>query len=333
MLRTRICDLFDITHPVVLGGMGSGTAGELVAAVSEAGGLGILGASFISAEQQRTEVESIRARTDRPFGLNQLFAFLEEDRLAVSLAARPKVFSTGWPWSNQALRPVFDRAHDVGSLVVHMVSGVPEAQRAVEAGADVIVAQGTEGGGHVGWMGSLALVPMVVRAVAPVPVLAAGGVADGAGLAAALALGAEGVLLGTRFLVTPEAPVPDGYKQAILASDGHDTLLTEIPDIAAGRVWPGAMSRVRRNRLIERWAGREWQLRQVQKETGPAMMAARQRDDVQEYALQVGQTAGLINEIKPAGEIVREIVRDAEAIIDGRLRRLVAGPVGVVEPA
>jgi hypothetical protein len=110
-----------------------------------------------------------------------------------------------------------------------MVSSVPEAVRAAEAGADVIVTQGTEGGGHVGWMGSMALIPMVVRAVAPTPVLAAGGVADGAGLAAALALGAEGVLLGTRFLATPESPVPDGFKRTLLESDGHDTLLTEIP--------------------------------------------------------------------------------------------------------
>jgi len=170
----------------------------------------------------------------------------------------------------------------------------------------------------------MALVPMAVRAVAPVPVLAAGGVADGAGLAAALSLGAEGVLLGTRFLVTPEAPVPDGYKRAILDSDGHDTLLTEIPDIGSCRVWPGAMSRVRRNRFVERWAGREWQLRQVQREVAPQLVAARQRDDSEEYALQVGQTAGLIRELKPAGDIVREIVEQAEAIVRERLPGLVA---------
>src|SRR5205823_5447517 len=139
------------------------------------------------------------------------------------------------------------------------------------------------------------------------------------GLAAALALGADGVLLGTRFLATPEAPVPSGYKQAIIDSDGHDTILTEIPDIGSGRVWPGAMSRVRRNRFIERWAGREWELRQFRNEVGPQLATARQRDDVEEYALQAGQTCGLINEIKPAGEIVREIVEQAEAIIGRRL--------------
>ena len=326
MLRTRICDLLGIEHPVVLGGMGTGTAYELVAAVSEAGGLGILGATNLSPEQQRAEVDAVRHRTNRPFGLNHLLCFLADDRYATSLEVRPKVISTAWAWSDQDLRSLFDRAHDAGALVMHMVSGVPEATRAVEAGADVIVAQGTEGGGHVGWMGSMALVPMTVRAIAPVPVLAAGGVADGAGLVAALGLGADGVLLGTRFLATPEAPVPPGYKQAILDSDGHDTILTEIPDIGSGRVWPGAMSRVRRNRFIERWAGREWELRQFRNEVGPQLAAARQRDDSEEYALQAGQTCGLINEIKPAGEIVREIVEQAEAIIRDRLPGLVAAP-------
>jgi NAD(P)H-dependent flavin oxidoreductase YrpB (nitropropane dioxygenase family) len=326
MLRTRICELLDIEHPVVLGGMGGGTASELVSAVSAAGGLGILAATVLSPEQQRAEVDAIRRLTDRPFGLNHLLAFMVEERYAASLAARPRVISTAWPWSDQDLEPLFGRAHESGALVMHMVGGVPDAERAVAAGADVIVAQGTEGGGHVGWMGSLALVPMVVQAVAPVPVLAAGGLADGAGLAAALALGAEGVLLGTRFLATPEAPVPLGYKQAILESDGHDTLLTEIPDIGTCRVWPGAMSRVRRNRFVERWAGREWQLRQVQREVSRQLVAARERDDVEEYALQVGQTAGLIREIKPAGDIVREIVGQAEDIISERLQGLVSMP-------
>lgn len=329
MLRTRICELLGIEHPVVLGGMGTGTNAALVAAVSGAGGFGILGASGFPPDKLQAEVEAIRRLTDRPFGLNQLLFLMPEAGFAASLAARPKVISTAWPWSDQDLKELFDRAHGVGSLAMHMVSEVEEAERAAAAGADVIVAQGSEGGGHVGWMGTMPLVPMVVRAVAPVPVLAAGGVADGAGLAAALALGAEGVLLGTRFLVTPEAPVPAGYKQAILDSDGHDTLLTEIPDIASGRVWPGAMSRVRRNRFVERWAGREWQLRMLQREVGPEVVSARQRDEVDEYYQFIGQTAGLIGEAKPAGDIVREIVADAEAIIAGRLAGLVIESAGV----
>ena len=138
-----------------------------------------------------------------------------------------------------------------------MVSTVHEARRAADAGADIVVAQGSEGGGHVGLIGSMVLVPQVVRAVAPLPVLAAGGIADGAGLAAALMLGAEGVLLGTRFLATPEAPLPDAYKEAICRSDGHDTLLSELPDVIAGQVWPGAFARALRTPFIQEWLGRE----------------------------------------------------------------------------
>jgi NAD(P)H-dependent flavin oxidoreductase YrpB (nitropropane dioxygenase family) len=330
-LRTRITELLGIEHPVVLGGMGSGATGHvLVSAVSGAGGLGILSASWLAPAEQQAEVEAIRQRTDRPFGLNHLLCFLDETRFEATLQLRPRVISTAWPWSRQELRPYFDRAHAQGALVIHMVSGVPEAIRAVEAGADVIVAQGTEGGGHVGWLGSMALVPMVVRAVAPVPVLAAGGVADGAGLAAALALGAEGVLLGTRFLATPESPVQEGFKRTLLESDGHDTLLTEIPDIAAGRVWPGAMSRVRRNRFVERWAGREWELRQQRDRIGPEVAEARRRDDTEEYTLGTGQTAGLITSLKPAAQVVTEVVEQAEAIIRQRLAGLIAEPATAV---
>ena len=166
-----------------------------------------------------------------------------------------------WARPEQDLRTYFERSHKAGSIVTYMASAVREAERAAKAGADIIIAQGTEGGGHVGWMGSMPLIPMIVDAVAPIPVLAAGGFADGRGLVAALSLGADGILLGTRFLATVESPLHPNFKQAIVDSDGHDTQLSEIPDIAAGQVWPGAMTRSRRNRFIERWAGREWALR------------------------------------------------------------------------
>jgi NAD(P)H-dependent flavin oxidoreductase YrpB (nitropropane dioxygenase family) len=204
-----------------------------------------------------------------------------------------------------------------------MAGTVPEALRAVKAGADIIIAQGTEGGGHVGWMASMPLLPMVVDAVAPVPVLAAGGYADGRGLAAALALGADGILLGTRFLATVESPLHQNFKQAIVDSDGHDTLLSEIPDIASGLVWPGAMIRSRRNRFIERWAGRDWDLRRDRAEAWAKLNAARQSGDVDEGPLSMGQDAGLIHDIPPAGEIVARIVREAEEIVGRKLPRLI----------
>jgi NAD(P)H-dependent flavin oxidoreductase YrpB (nitropropane dioxygenase family) len=324
VLHTRICDLLGVRHPIVLGGMGGGaTNAELVATVSKAGGFGILSATHQTPDQQRAEVQRLRELAgDLPFGLNHLLFVMEEQRFAATIDLRPKVVSTAWPWPEQDLRQFATAAHGAGSLFMHMVSTVPEAERAAEAGADIIVAQGSEGGGHVGWMGTLPLVPMVVRAVSPLPVLAAGGLADGAGLAAVLALGAEGALLGTRFLATPEAPVARSYKQAIVDHDGHDTFLTEIPDIAQGRVWPGAMSRVARNRFIERWAGREWEVRQRRAEINKAAIEARARDDSEEYHLSMGQTAGLIHDISPAAQLVERIAIEAEEIINGRLRSL-----------
>ena len=323
MIRTRICDLLGIQHPVVLGGMGTATNPELVAAVSNAGGLGILSASNQSADQQRQDIGRIRELTTAPFGINHLLFMSQEDRLAATVDSKPAVFSTAWPWPEQDLRLYKEMARQAGALFMHMVSTVPEAIRAAEAGADIVVAQGTEGGGHVGWMGTFPLVPMVVSAVAPVPVLAAGGVADGAGLAAALALGADGVLLGTRFMATPEAPIPAAYKQAIVQHDGHDTFLTEVPDVAQGRVWPGAMSRVARNRFIERWAGREWEVRQRRAEIARSIADARARNDSEEFGLSMGQTAGLISSIEPAGQLVEQIAADAERIITDRLAGLV----------
>jgi NAD(P)H-dependent flavin oxidoreductase YrpB (nitropropane dioxygenase family) len=180
-----------------------------------------------------------------------------------------------------------------------MAGAVSEATRAAEAGAGYHC-PGQEGGGHVGWIASMPLIPMVVDAVSPIPVLAAGGFADGRGLVAALGLGAQGILLGTRFLATEESPLHPNFKQAIVDSDGHDTLLSEIPDIAAGLVWPGAMTRSQRNRFIERWAGREWALRQSRAEANAKLWAARKSGDVDEGTLSMGQDAGLIHDIPPA---------------------------------
>jgi NAD(P)H-dependent flavin oxidoreductase YrpB (nitropropane dioxygenase family) len=319
MIHTRICDLLGIPHPIVLGGMGTATTAPLVAAVSNAGGFGTLGTSAFSAATLESEIDAIRERTAKPFGINHLLFQIQEDMFAVTLRARPTVAAFAWARKEQDLRAYFQRARDQGCKVMHMVGEVAEARRAAEAGADVIVAQGTEAGGHVGWMVSLPLVPMVVRAVAPLPVLLAGGIADGRGLAAALALGADGVLLGTRFMATPEAPIHANFKQAIVKSDGHDTVLTEIPDLASQRVWPGAMSRAQRNQFIERWAGREWALRQNASEVGKQIAVARSAGDVDNASLSFGQDAGLIDSIKSVKEVIQDIVAEAEEIMKIRL--------------
>jgi NAD(P)H-dependent flavin oxidoreductase YrpB (nitropropane dioxygenase family) len=315
MIHTRICDLLGVRHPIVLGGMGTATTAPLVAAVSNAGAFGTLGTSAFNAATLESEIAAIHERTDKPFGINHLLFQVQEEMFAVTLRAKPAVAAFAWARKDQELRTYFQRAHDAGSKVMYMAGEVPEALRAAEAGADVLVAQGTEAGGHVAWMASLPLLPMMVKALAPLPVLCAGGIADGHGLAAALALGGEGVLLGTRFMATPEAPIHAKYKEAIIKSDGHDTVLTEIPDLASQRVWPGAMSRAQRNRFIERWAGREWALRQNASEVGKQITAARAAGDVDNAPLSFGQDAGLIDSIRPVREVVDAIVGDAEAVI------------------
>jgi NAD(P)H-dependent flavin oxidoreductase YrpB (nitropropane dioxygenase family) len=322
MIRTRICDLLGIPHPIVLGGMGNATTAPLVAAVSNAGGFGTLGTSAFDASTLDREIASIHERTDKPFGINHLLFQIKEDMYAVTLRARPALVAFAWARKDQNLRDYFQRAHDAGCKVMYMAGEVPEALRAAEADADVLVAQGTEAGGHVGWMASLPLVPMMVKALAPLPVLCAGGIADGRGLAGALALGAEGVLLGTRFLATHESPLHANFKQAIVDSDGHDTVLTEIPDLASQRVWPGAMSRAQRNKFIERWAGREWAVRQNAAEIGKELAKARAAGDIENASLSFGQDAGLIDSIKSVKEVIEDIIAEAEEIMRGRLQAL-----------
>jgi NAD(P)H-dependent flavin oxidoreductase YrpB (nitropropane dioxygenase family) len=156
-------------------------------------------------------------------------------------------------------------------------------------------------------------------------VLAAGGIADGRGFAAALALGADGVLLGTRFLAADESPIHRNLKQAIVESDGHDTVLTEIADIARGHVWPGAMARAKRNAFIERWSGREWVLRQHQAEAGKACIEAARTGDADNAPLLYGQDAGLIDSVEPVAEIIAKIVADADEIVRKRLQGMVRG--------
>lgn len=320
MLRTRICDVLGIEHPIALGGMPTiFNSPALVSAACDAGALGILGCTHLSREQIQGVAKSIRSLTNRPFALNVLPFFEDEDGYAAALETRPAVISIAWPKKNQNLTPWIKRAHDAGCKVTAMAGAVYEAKRAADAGADVIVAQGTEGGGHVGWIALSVLVPMVVDAVSPLPVMAAGGIADGRGFASALALGAEGVLLGTRFLASEECGLHPSYKQAILDSDGHDTVLTEIPDIAAGQVWPGAMSRVSRNRFVERWAGREWAIRENLDAIKQSIAQARKSGDREEAPLFYGQDAGLIRDLLPAAQIVERLVAEAEEILTSKL--------------
>ena len=321
MLHTAFTDLLGIDHPIALAGMGGGTSPDLVAAVSNAGGLGIHGVSDVEGADIPGHVEAIRHKTARPFGLNLLLHGADEEQVQAVLNATPAVLSTAWPRDDQDLAAIFARAHQRGLKVLHMVPTAADAAKAAKAGADVIVAQGTDGGGHIGLVGTIVIVPAVVKEVAPIPVLAAGGIADGHGLAAALALGAAGVLVGTRFLATDESPLHEAFKQLIVESDGADTIVTDIADILLGVEWPGALERVARNRVIERWFGRTNELRRRRDEVVPAMREARRKGDKEEAILYWGQSAALIEKVIPAAQVVSEMVSEAEAILRDSLPR------------
>jgi NAD(P)H-dependent flavin oxidoreductase YrpB (nitropropane dioxygenase family) len=322
MIKTAFTSLVGVEHPVVGAGMGAGIAdGELAGHVSAAGGLGVVGASWLDADTLRDMVARAREITSKPLGIN-LLLFGNEDLLEPTLALEPAVLSTAWPSDDQDIAALFARAHDRGVKVMHMVATLDDAKRAAEAGADVIVAQGTEGGGHVGEVGTTVLVRQVVKAVAPLPVLAAGGFADGAGLASALALGADGVLLGTSFLVAEECPIPAWLKEAILASDGHDTIRTTVADTLTGRDWPGAWARVLRTRLVEEWLGREPELRRRRKEVLTFFEAMDGEEEPEKWFFWVGQSAGLADRVEPASEIVRRVAAEAEEILRARLPQL-----------
>jgi NAD(P)H-dependent flavin oxidoreductase YrpB (nitropropane dioxygenase family) len=306
-LHTPVCNLLGIDFPILQAGMSTYTTAELVAAVSNAGGLGIIGGLGRTPDELRSEIRQVRELTSRPFGVNHVVCRLDPAAAEVTLAQRVPVLSLAWGRATELTY----QAHEAGTKVVHMVATPEEAGLVASDGADVIVAQGTEGGGHVGMMSTLPLVPMVVDIVGDVPVLAAGGIADGRGLAAALMLGAQGALIGTRFLATPEAKGRGHSKDVILNALGSQTVASKFLDDVLGQVWPGAVVRTIQHQLLEEWGDRpnEWALAADQ--LRPSLEAALTAGD---FVL-AGESAGLVHDIVPAGELVRRIARQAKDLL------------------
>jgi nitronate monooxygenase/enoyl-[acyl-carrier protein] reductase II len=294
------------------------TSAELVAAVSNAGGLGILGGLLRPPDQLRAEIHRIRTLTTRPFGVNHVLAHLDPAALDVTLDERVPVLSLAWGDPG----PVVTRAHEAGARVVHQVPTAADAAAAARARVDVIVGQGTDGGGHVGSVGTMPLLPAVVDAAGGVPVLAAGGIADGRGLAAALALGADGVLMGTRFLATAEAPIPDAWKRLIVDSAESTTVRSAAFDRALAMPWPGAEVRAIRNEFLTDWGDRPEEAAAHAAELGPRIFTALATADLTTFPPMAGQGVGVITDVVPAGEIVRRTMAEAEAALR-RLARLV----------
>jgi nitronate monooxygenase len=330
-VRTRLCDLLGIDVPIVQAPIGGASVPALAAAVSEAGALGTIALSWTKPENVAAVVEDVRSRTSKPVHANILQEWPPEERLDAVLEAGVKIVSLAW--GDPA--PYVERIHAAGATVIGTAGTAVEAKRFADSGVDVICAQGWEAGGHVwGQVATMALVPAVVDAVAPVPVIAAGGIVDGRGIAAALALGAQGVWLGTRFLLAEEAPLHDEYRSHLLRARGEDALYAaDLFDVG----WERAPHRALRNSTRERWeaAGSpppgerpgEGETVAARADGTPiaryssSMPVAGITGEIEALSMWAGQGIGLLDRVQPAGEIVRELVDDADAV----LRRLAGG--------
>jgi enoyl-[acyl-carrier protein] reductase II len=317
-LRTPLCDRLGIEVPILLAGMGGVAYAEVCAAVSEAGGFGTLGMAGESPQGIRREMRRVRELTDKPFGVDLLAALPDQMLQAVGVVieegARAFIAGLGVPG------PVIERCHEAGLLVMSLCGKVRHAVAAEEAGCDVVVAQGTEAGGHTGGVAGMALIPQIVDAVS-IPVVAAGSIVDGRGLAAALSFGAQGVWMGTRFIASHEARAAERYKKRITEIRDEDTVVS--------RCYSGKPMRVIRNRYVE-----DWERRPAEILPFPAQMAVSRDNDVlaalrgpdepldpERDCMPCGQGAGAIRDILSCRAIVERTVAEAEAVI-GRMSAL-----------
>jgi nitronate monooxygenase len=323
-MKTALCDRLGIEIPIVQAAMGGASCPALAAAVSNAGGLGMLALSWSDKDDIRRQIGETRALTARPFGINLVLNRSQDERLAVCLDEKVPVVSLFWGDA----APLVDRAHRAGAKVLHTVSCARQARAAAAAGVDAIVAQGWEAGGHVaGQVATLPLVRAVVDAAGETPVIAAGGIADGRGLAAALALGAAGAWIGTRFLASEEAAIHPRYRERLLAASEADTVHCGLFDIG----WSNAPHRVLRNATVDEWeaAGRPAAgSRPGEGETvawtaagapiaryTSATPRAGDSGDIDALSLWAGQSVGMVKAVGPAGDIVREIAAEAWAVL------------------
>lgn len=305
-MRTEICDLFGIEYPVIQGGMAWLGTAELVSAVSEGGGLGLIGAGNAPPSWVREQIRLTRERTSRPFGVNiMLMSPFVAEVIQVVLEEEVPIVSTGG--GNPGV--YIPRFKEAGMKVMPVVASVALARRLERAGVDAVVAEGMESGGHIGQTTTVALVPQVVDSVA-VPVVAAGGIGDGRGLAAALSLGAQGVQLGTRFVCAEECIAHAKFKQKLLEARDRATVATGY---STGHPVRCLENRMTRQFLAMEKAGAS--VEELERFGEGKLELGVLQGDIENGSLMAGQICGLIREIKPAAAIIREIVEEAEAII------------------
>jgi len=324
MIRTRFTQMFGLQYPLMSAPMAMHSGGRLAAAVSKAGALGSFGGIHRTGgpDWLTGEIGRIRSETDRPFGVGFITNFIPmfTPLFDAALEAKPSViaFSFGSPG------PYAEKARAAGAKVMCQVQSMTHAREAVAAGADILVAQGNEAGGHTGTMNLLPLLVSVLEAFPDIPVLASGGIASGRALAAVLAAGADGAWAGTAFLATPECvEIPDEHKQTIVQSDGEDTIYTRAYDVLWGQPWPeGIAERVQRNKFTDEWHGRETEITDHRVELQERVQAGETDFNSGVRAVLYGQSAGAVPAVRPAAEVVRTICDDAERILRERSRDL-----------
>jgi enoyl-[acyl-carrier protein] reductase II len=315
MLRTPLCDLLGIDVPIICAPFGPWHQVDLAAAVCGAGALGSVGSVLRPTAELRQQWETLRALTNRPFAINHTARPFDPEVFDEILDFGPAVvsFHLGDPDG------LVQRAHAVGALWMQQVMNAEQARCAVDLGADVIIAQGAEAGGHGGGVSTMVLVPQVVDIAGAVPVVAAGGIADGRGLAAALAMGAQAVNMGTRFLASNEFAGSDDWKKMILDAGAEDAVQTDaldpiMPPYTMAKPWNGK-GRMLRTPFLAKWEGRGDELASRADELGPEMIGAILAGNGHEYTPFTGQSAGLIDDILPAAEIVRRTVAQAHGAL------------------
>jgi len=315
MLRTPLCDLVGIKYPIVQGGMAWVGTAELAAAISNAGGLGVIGGGNAPTEEIAQEIRLARELTDKPFGLNIPLAISEyaDDIVTLCIEEGVKIMVIGaWRPGNH-----ITRLKEAGITVIPVIASVALAKRLERQGADALIAEGMESGGHIGDIATMPLVPQVVDAV-DVPVVAAGGIADGRGLVAALALGAQGIQMGTRFICTTECTAHENYKRAIIKARDRSTMTTGHSLGHPVRALKNPM--VHEFEELERRGITEAEL--IEFGTGKLRLAAIE-GDMKNGSVMAGQIAGMVNDIVPVKELIERIVAEAEEII-ARLQGVVS---------
>jgi len=331
VLKTPLCDLLGLEVPIILAPMGTCTSGEFAAAVSNNGGLGGVGSLFRTAAAIKRDIDVVKKLTTRPFAINHIPQNLVADAFDHALESRPAVMSF-------ALADPGDLAHrarNVGCRIMIQVTTVAQAVQAAERGADIIIAQGGEAGGYAGDVSTMALVPQVVDAVAPIPVVAAGGIFDGRGIAAALMLGAAGVNLGTRFIACRESPAPEQWKRAIVNAKSEDIMRAEVlNDIVPlpGTVGFGTVLRSIRTEFLDHWTANRDEARRDRDRLRTEIISTTQAGRPHATLLTAGQTAGGITDIPAVADLMRRLVAEASAAL-ARSPGLVAGAPTRVQPA